>query len=380
MQRLVDRPDSAARFAQLALLSALTCLIHYFGVISLACLAAGALLQRSSRAHATRLLAAMGVGVLALVAWLPVYARQRHVLSVRTWIEPVSRDQLTEFLTAFYAWLPLVLVLLAVAGHEALRRRRAIGEAVEVSTAQAALLGLLALPLALVVFSVVVQPTLIDRYALPAVAGLACVGAIAVARLPIQLQLLLLVGALGLHARALRERAGSAVTFDAGVRGRVRAANAIASDPRPVIATDRTILYPVALSAANRNPRLSFLTLPTDTIRRELEARGARGSVDLFLIDRDGATAHHQIFGFPALLPLDSLRRLESFFALGSEPTRPQFPFMFGGHVVCRVQPYLFLVSNSTAGRTVPDAPIPECDARDLASSPRNDVAAALRN
>ena len=41
-----------------------------------------------------------------------------------------------------------------------------------------------------------------------------------------------IVGALGLHARALRQRAGSAATFDAGVRGRVRAANAIASDAR----------------------------------------------------------------------------------------------------------------------------------------------------
>jgi uncharacterized membrane protein len=84
MQRLVERPRSAWRFAQLALLSALTCLIHYFGIISLGCLAAGALLHRASREKSTRLLSALGVGVLALGAWLPVYARQRHVVSVTT--------------------------------------------------------------------------------------------------------------------------------------------------------------------------------------------------------------------------------------------------------------------------------------------------------
>jgi hypothetical protein len=152
----------------------------------------------------------------------------------------------------------------------------------------------------------------------------------------------------------------------------VRAANAIASDPRPVITTDRNMLYPVALSAANRNSRLSFLIVPSDTIRRELEARGGGASTDLFIVDRDGATAHRQLFGFPALMPLDSLRRLESFFALGNEPDKPQFPFMYGGHVVCRVRPYLFLVSNSKGWRTAPEAPISECDVRDLAAGPNN--------
>jgi hypothetical protein len=273
-------------------------------------------------------------------------------------------------MAAYFAWLPLALVLVAVVIRATVFRRSAGDARVDLSTAQAALLGVLALPVTLVVFSLVVQPALVDRYAFPAVAGLACLGAIAVARLPVRIQLLLLVGAVGLHARALRERAGSAATFDAGVRGRVRAANAIASDPRPVITTDRNVLYSVALSAANRNRHLSFLALPTDTIRRAFASLGARASADVFIVDRDGATAHHQIFDFPALLPLDSLRRVESFFALGYDATRPEFPFLYGGQLVCRVRPYIFLVSNAKAQRTTSGAPIRECATSDLAVGP----------
>ena len=372
MQQLVERPDSASRFARLALLSALTCLIHYFGVISLGCLAAGALLQRTSREKATRLLAAMGVGVLALVAWLPVYARQRHVLSVPTWVEPVTLDQFTFFVKAYYAWLPVAFVLVAVAVQGMLRGRRSPDEGVSLSTAQAALLGLMALPPVLVGFSLVVQPALVDRYALPAVAGIACVVAIAIARLPFRVQQLLLVGAFLLHARALRERAGSAATFAAGVRGRVRAVNAVANDPRPVVASERNTLYPVALSAANRNPRLSYISIPNDSMRRYFSAPGERPTADRFIVEHDAAIAHREIFGFPRLLALDSLRRLESYFVLGYQPDRPQLAFLYEGRALCRVRPYLFLVSNATASRTAPNAPVPDCPASGLAASPRN--------
>jgi hypothetical protein len=374
MQHVVQHSRSRWRFIELVLFTAATCMIHYFGIISLACLLAGALLDERARASVRRLLSAMAIGVLPLVAWLPVYAQQRHILSVATWVPPVTLGSLASFLTAHYGWVPLALVVLAVAVH-GVRAERG-GRAIEtsLSTAQCALIGLLGLPFVLVGFSLVVQPALVARYALPAEAGLACLVAIAVARLPLRVQQLLLLAAVPLVVSPVATQSSLTAKFDASVARRTLAATLVAGDSRPVVTTDRNVLYPVAFSPNNRNRRLHYLLLPSDTIRRYIAAHpGEPLSSDHQIVERDVALAHQSIFGFPALLPLDSLRRIPSFFVLTHDSKRLALADLFSGQQVCRVRPHLFLITSGAERPALPPRAIADSSCGRLVTSPPED-------
>jgi hypothetical protein len=184
------------------LLTAATCLIHYFGVISVGCLGLGLVILVMTPARLWRVAFAAAFGVVALAAWMPVYAAQRRVLHVATWLPaPTARSSIV-FLLLFFAWFPYVLVIAAAA----IVRWRERGHAPALTRptpAQAALLGLLALPLILVLFSYLVQPALLGRYALPAIAGMAVVVTIATAVLPLRLQQLALIGMLASYGAVL---------------------------------------------------------------------------------------------------------------------------------------------------------------------------------
>jgi hypothetical protein len=335
LQRVIDHPRSRPRFVALVLLAAATCLIHYFGIISLGCLALGIVVKLRQPERLWRPLTGLAVGALALAAWLPVYAAQRHVLSVSTWIGAPTVTSAFDFLRAFLAHPPYVFVLVAAIAW-ALVPRVPRATAPEPSVAEAALLGLLALPIVLVLFSVVVQPALLPRYALPAVAGGAGVVALATTRLPRAARPLVLLGILGVHVMLLRREVWDARAFDRAVRARVATIDAFAGDSRPVLSMQRWVLYPAALSQANRNGRLAFVVVPTAALDEHFGANGGNAR-NFTIAERDAAAAHRRLFGFPALVPLDSMQRLSSFYWLLSDSAAPiGWPERFRDFRACR--------------------------------------------
>jgi hypothetical protein len=337
MQSVAEHRGSWWRAAVLALLTAATCLIHYFGIVGIACLAVGFLFRERSPARVWRVAWPMALGVLALAAWLPVYAAQRTVLSVATWIAAPTLRSSAVFVLLFVAWVPYALVLAAAAFQYV--RGDARGRAVVSPTiAQSAAIGLVALPFILVVFSYLVQPTLIGRYALPAVAGMACLVAIATALLPIRLQQLALAGMLLSYVALLGWKAHVAGIFQGRVFGAVAAVDAVAGDTRPVLSLERNALYTAALSAANRNHRLAYLVIPPDTIHELLRPRRLKSLDDITIVEQDGALAHHDVFGFPAVITLEQMRRLSSFhFLIAEDAGGSAFPAVFNGFQPCRV-------------------------------------------
>ncbi|HEU4719880.1 MAG TPA: glycosyltransferase family 39 protein [Gemmatimonadaceae bacterium] len=338
MQRLLDDPSSRGRFLQLTLASAAVCLIHYFGVISLACLGIGLAIGVRSPARLLRPAAATALGALALAAWLPVYAEQRRVLSVPTWVDAPTLKGSAVFVALYWAWPAFAVIILAGILWAFKERRRAAPGMPRPTAAQWAMVGLLALPIIFVAFSYLVQPTMVSRYALPAVLGMSTLVAFAVARLPRLVQGLALAAIVAAHGVLLWRQSDRDRSFQRDVNGAVAALNAVAGDPRPVIATDRHTLYPAAMSSVNRNGNVAYLVAPTSVVR----AQYGPAEEDMYrftILERDMSVTHNAIFGFPALLPRDSVRRMRSFYVLLPDSAEtPGREARLDGFRPCRMQ------------------------------------------
>ena len=107
-------------------------------------------------------------------------------------------------------------------------------------------------------------------------------------------------------------------------------------------------MYPAALSAATRNHRLTYLVMPFDTIATELRTQPNDGLYRFVTVEQDCTIAHNRMLGFPNLISLDSLRRLDSFyFLLPSRGTTPRMPALFSGYRACLADPRLLLFTAS---------------------------------
>jgi hypothetical protein len=163
----------------LLLTAALMCTTHYFGVISLGLILAGdaAVSPRGRGGNRLRALA-LGAGLVALLACLPLLRSQRAAISVPTWLTlPDVRETarvirvllLPDFLLVLLAWAGLV-VLVRIVGR---RGGSPSAENVRSPRPLVALLALLLLPFVLLALSHLYQPVLLERYAMPAVLALA---------------------------------------------------------------------------------------------------------------------------------------------------------------------------------------------------------------
>ncbi|MEZ6124510.1 MAG: hypothetical protein R3C49_15230 [Planctomycetaceae bacterium] len=171
------------------ILNAVICTTHYFGIISVGLVTGGWMLSRWRRGRP--LLPGIVLSVIAVssvAACLPFLRGQRAALTCSTWILPPTVSRSLDFLLQFVPAVPGLLYTLAgLGGWMSARSQRLAGaHAVAASGSipskpaglQPAvspdwmLSSLLLMPPVLVVFSWTVQPALVDRYAIVAIAGL----------------------------------------------------------------------------------------------------------------------------------------------------------------------------------------------------------------
>src|SRR5262249_9089346 len=149
------------------------CTIHYFGVFTLGLVAFfDWIAHRAAPARRGTALLLVSLGLVALLACVPLYLRQRGSLTVATWIDSASPQAVAEFAISIFRPVYLGLVPLAWLGSLATPVASTPGgrPTGADATGLAGLASLVLLPVVLVVFSYVVQPVLVDRYALPALA------------------------------------------------------------------------------------------------------------------------------------------------------------------------------------------------------------------
>jgi uncharacterized membrane protein len=153
-----------------ALAATLVCTLHYFGIFSLALVLSADFMfdRRPWRVWLIRAIPVLA-GPIALAASLPFYYSQRAAMTVPTWIPVANLAETMEYFRELLALIPLTILVAAYflseiffAGSE----RIADGE-----NSIAGLTGLLLLPMAVWLVSVVMQPALLTKYAIGTVVG-----------------------------------------------------------------------------------------------------------------------------------------------------------------------------------------------------------------
>ena len=163
-----------------SVLAAMICTVHYFGVISLGLVflvdAANAWRNRNEEQRRAALFLRFtpyAAGVLALLGCLGFYFGQRAALSEPTWISAPTLPKVKGFLTEFLPVIPLALAAFGWLLSGGLAKQVQATEpeepaAAEPTTPWNLLLAGIGMPITLIVFSYVVQPALVARYAIVA--------------------------------------------------------------------------------------------------------------------------------------------------------------------------------------------------------------------
>ena len=314
------------------------CTTHWFGVVTLGLMCLGALLCRPARIE--RVTPALA-GIAALLLCFPVLISQRASVTERSWVQELSWAQFAHLANTF--WLSLIPLLgLAIIGVSlAMQRTRRpaldVLRQVTHSPSVAALLALAAMPLALTVLSLL-QPVMLDRYALTALLAWAPLIAVAASLL----------------APAARYAAGVVllVVTLASLGGQVgiqrQLAQTVARDqqilreqcPRGTVAfTTRLQMYYHTDFIRRECPGARYVAISNEKLERLYRGPNERVQRQ-FRSENEFARMHGRLYGFPQVIGNAELDSLDHFVVMAEPSTVPRdqtgrellSPIMFPAH------------------------------------------------
>lgn len=296
-----DRSESRRRDIAVALSSILLCTIHYFGIFSMLLITAGAFTwMRGSEKHWRRLLPVV-TGPIALLACAPFYLGQRRALTVTTWVPDVSTDQVREMAATYFAAPPFVvgiLLLLATAAWTKYRSSNNQSRPRGNLSFAAPFFFLLLMPVVVYLISVLIQPSMMVRYAIVGLLGWAPIVALGADALP-------LVGKVGVFlflfftsTQALRSRVAEVTAFQTKTETEAAAVRPFLESGASVMVTTRHSLYPLARTT-NRPAQFVYPDFTDSTAH-------ARGFPPWIIVERDVARIHQKRYGFPSLRRVDA--------------------------------------------------------------------------
>jgi len=343
------------RDAALAVFSVLLVTIHWFGVVSLGLMCFGALMVCRRRwRDGLRLVAPSAAGLIALFACIPMVISQRATSNGVLWVPELNSAQIDVMLRLFFLTtvpvlaviLLLVDVLRETSEHPSviMNVRGALGD-----PGIAALASLALMPVALVVISVLLQPSMLDRYAIVTVLAWPPFVALAVETVGrvargVAVAFLVVLMCLGLQ-RSIQERRRFQETVAAN-----SAAFELAKKTRlPVVFHSILALYPVAGLA--RDTAALFLELPDSTIYAMVPPRLSWLRRDL-RVERNIALGHAHAYGFPRIASQSQLDSTTRFLFIASDQTLPRLyqsvdlftATVFPHHRLMRLSPNLALL------------------------------------
>jgi hypothetical protein len=195
----------------LGLTSFFLCTIHYFGIVTLLIIAALTAYWQRERAPSWEVLGAIAIGPIATTAAIVfLLPFQRAVTTVSTWIPDPTIAEVVDFGTTVLLPLHLgAVVILAWPARLTAKpgQTEDVAPPIRISPSLIGLTSLVLLVPILVLFSYAVQPVLISRYGLPAVAALSPAVAYVICRMSKGWVVLLIAFLLATSAFQLRQRA-----------------------------------------------------------------------------------------------------------------------------------------------------------------------------
>jgi hypothetical protein len=353
------------RSTMIAITAVLVTTSHWYGVFSLGLMVAAAACSQLPRWRAgVRLVAPSAVAAVAFAAILPLAAGQRGATTVNSWIPEFTIAQLHGIVAAFWVTSVPILGLLGVAfGVGRVWREggrpAVVGQARATVTEPgvAALIALGFMPLVLVALSLLGQPSMLQRYGLPAALAWAPLVAFgmemlgqwsgaffAVALTPAWL------------AMFSNEATGSRIDAarDRELTAQLQRASAM---QLPVVFASIHDMYPQY--AGHRDTRLSvrYLDLPDSAVRRIFAAGDPNaGSSKSVRLERDFARVHARRYGFPVLATqadLDTVPRFvlvaTSVTGAGSDTLTALPAAAFPHHRVARLEGRLLLLERASS-------------------------------
>ena len=203
-----SRAERRLQWLLIAGLSLLTATSHWFGILSLGLVALPFVIRQNKdeRGYA-KALVMLASGMTGVCACLPFLYGQKAAISRPTWISPATVSDSLQFLNyMFPAWQILLCGVAAVVGI--MLARKAIPEnAVRSLPGQSAellpCLSLALMPIVIVIVAWVLQPSLVARYAIVGVIGLAPVFAVLLHQADHKLQFVVVVLSLAGYSNAV---------------------------------------------------------------------------------------------------------------------------------------------------------------------------------
>jgi hypothetical protein len=305
----------------IAVVSVLLCTIHWYGIITMTLMGVGVMASYGRRwREGARLLMPSLAGVVALAACVPLAFRQRASLTVNTWVADFTASQLDTMAAMYWvAVVPGIAVACLVIGSFASARRDGAYEFGAVAGTAAKDPGLLALaalallPLALVVVSLMGQPSAFPRYAIPAALAWAPLVAVAM-----ELAGRWIARAFTAFVAVVWFTNYVKVTQSYGsfaVRTERQSADVRSAEAAGILTVFQSMhaLYAVTAGDWPRRANASFLELPDSTMSA-LFPPGTRlyQLNKVAIVERDVVRAHAKRYGYPRVVPralLDTTQR-----------------------------------------------------------------------
>ncbi|HUQ18508.1 MAG TPA: hypothetical protein VM099_02750 [Gemmatimonadaceae bacterium] len=318
----------------------LLCTIHYFGIFSLTLLVAGWACVIVGRRQECRRMLPILAGPAALALCAPLFVGQRRALTVKTWIEPLNAAQVREMLTTFYGRAPFLICVFFACGAAAwyiLGRPENRADPRIALVEFLPLMFLLLMPVVIIVISLLLQPSMLDRYAVSGLLGWAAVAALAAAALPLSGRIGLGLFLFYLSLTPIKAWIDRVNYLEAKITNEVAQVRPFLDSGIPIFDPIRHSLYPIVY--ATEKPNQFVYPDFTDSTAHQ------RDFSPLRILERDLARVHNARYGFPRLLRVDDPNVPSDLLVFLPKPHPPsEIAEWFPGRNFAQVGPQMYRV------------------------------------
>jgi hypothetical protein len=343
---------SRRRDAAIAVTSVLLCSVHWFGVFTLSLMLGGALLALGARGPAIRRLAPAATGIVVLALISPIALSQRASAKGMMWVADLNWAQISAVANRYWFTVSGMIALALVVAALWFSRRDAkpvlqLGrELFRADTS--ALLACALMPVALIVLSVVLSPSMIDRYAIVTALVWAPIAAIAAERAGVWVRVVAIAALAWFSTMAMGRVLFSGGDFAAQTAMLAQANREGAARQLPVVFVRLHAIFPVA--GPERTTTSARMLVLSDTAINALypqsQLEWLRHSLQ---VERNIAAFHERLFGIPRVVTQAQLDTTRRFAVVAADVSLPGgykqidrwAATLFPRHRVTRVTDYL---------------------------------------
>ena len=330
-----DKPRSTRRDVAIALSAIGMVTSHWFGIITLGLMVAGAFVSQSLRPSqsqtpappltlAVRRLLPAAAGIVAFLICFPLMLGQRGSVVEKSWMPDFTFDQLWVMLQIFwFAFVPAVGLVVALAALLIPARRDRLRSSwlpTLQDPAVAAMLSLLVLPLILAVVSYK-QPAMLPRYCITVLLAWAPVVAFGFNAVGRTLRIVAIVWLAGVAYARLLKIAVDQRSFTFAIAAGQQAASQGCGRGMPILFQVRHLMYPSTDGENHEGCDLRYLAISNQTLDAMYSPNSSQPR--FFRVENEFAVLHGRMYGYPVVTTEAAMDTTRSFLLVGWDASLP---------------------------------------------------------